>query len=208
VLGGERINSIRTLMQRPFPYQSLTLSTTGAAALWFFRWMFPIQIPWSVATSAQPGVASANWFPAMWLTQMYVGWRGSIRNKFVPFGSNGTGSILMVAASHIPAGQASLNTNAVFTGLNFPAIGDCGWNVNTPYGNNAVEVSTPYYREPRYLLSRLCWDGSGSSLVENVGFTMLVKPSTSEAYLAMRWISVGDDFSVGRFRFVPRVYLT
>jgi hypothetical protein len=174
------------------------------------------------AGAYQTGVYDQVWTPMSWLPFMYLGYRGSIRNKFIFTSSLGnvfpdTGgaspAIIAVRTAHVQSvsGTASTTTD-VQTGLAIQMVGENGWVENDLGLGKAVEVNLPYYGSARYELCRITsnYGGSGSLTTDGMNLTLRLfnqtdASDTQSNSIAMRYISAGDDFSLGRFRFVPRV---
>lgn len=223
IIGGERIMSIRSLLQRPFLFQQLFLNVDAADTALMRRalWRLPIELPWfrTVDNSLVPPGASTNlWTPLSWLPFMYVGWRGSVRSKFMFQTGNLTVGNAHPTPQVVRAWAANVVNAQAFT-VDGPYDGDpnnifwqneCGWFETDPRLGGSVEVSSTFYREYRYALTRVVSDYTdpADAISTNcVDLTMVYYNTAAEGnqWPVQRYISAGQDFSLGRFRFVPRV---
>jgi len=222
IIGGERIQSIRSLLQRPSLFQQLFLNVgdDSSSKQYLCTWRLPMELPWPTSDGSMvpPGATSNKMVPLMWFPFMYVGWRGSIRSKFVAL----TGNLSIATAA--PAPQIMKMTaanvvNATAVQADRLYVGDlseggfmdveCGWAEQDPRIGGGVEVSNTFYREYRYALTRLCSNYTANAAVSTncVDFTVFYQNQAADGnqYPVVRYISAGQDFSLGRFRFVPRV---
>lgn len=227
VVGGEKVQSIRTLLQRPALTWFLAMyNTTGMAILATnFRWSFGVEhIQTSNSSSYYP---PENFFhttsifntPLRWFTRAFLGFRGSRRFKLVPTTSSITGGSPEIAQM-----WASLSY-----GSEFCSAGTAAQPSAFVFGNDGTvhqtdgkilanfEIRVPYFSLRRFNLSRILPNNTinapAVSSMECVTFgisTVSNIPSVPALGDAGPWVNVyesaGEDFSYAMFRFIPLVY--
>jgi len=229
IIHGERIQSIRTLLQRP-AYSESYISPGSSASLGIMsveNTIWPNVIPNSTST-ALPGASRPAITPLEYFSQLFLGWRGTLRHKFVMMVPQ-QGQVNGVTAGVSSPLKIIVNGYAAHV-ANAPALSDCGpWNSvgpqsldqiafvpYDPHVGSALEVNAPFYKPYRYAVSRV-FPIYGDSLsfpafVDSVSVTNRTFEDIGTNFgnnpTWVRFISAGSDFSMGRFRFVPRVNLT
>jgi len=220
IFGGERIQSVRTLLQRPQPWYLLGVITTPTAAnLDFQKWMIPFDIAFGASATPPitmpPGVIRIVRTPLAMLSQMFVGWRGSIRLKASPMLAVNDTKMEMVDLTMMGyTVNTPTATSGVFSASDFDQLEAVGWLQTNFATNGTLEAVVPYTYRRRYNLSRLTGDYSvPASAPTNNGVlvSLRFRPVTGQAIpvgdpLVQVFMSAGEDFSMGRFRFVPRVH--
>jgi hypothetical protein len=228
IMAGERIQSIRTLLQRPFRTQTFALSSSisdASGSPWSLRWVFPNELN-NLWTSRPPllanGIAAQGWTPLTWFPYMYVGWRGSIRHKFVvdypstvsttvPFSGTIVGGnvVLNGYVANMPRSSRAVSSAALQTSI---PSDECGWFEWCPVLGDGVECTSPYYKPFRYSLTRLTpasvVTGPNPTITDCVALGLKAVVPGQETTFGIHYWSAGQDFSLGRFRFVPRVKYT
>jgi len=214
ISGGERIQSVRTILQRPYPHFLLGRVAAFVANLQqSASYFLPLEISWlyGASANAHPGILAEGWTPATWITQMYLGWRGSIRTKVITL-DGGVGQFAMGSTQVYGLSRsvyvAALNTMGATEFLtNGYALG-AGFVEANSATNASAEVVSPYYVPMRYNISRVCCGPSTTSPMQAVGITLNSNtPNTAliNTAVAVVYRSMGPDFSLGRFRFVQRM---
>lgn len=242
---GETITSIRTLLQRPCFVGvidgSAPVVTHGRTvpAIFGYGWVPFIQ----PRTVLGVGGFNNNAFcasntqlpadPVSTLAPMFLGWRGSIRYKFIlyPNGAytdNTTDGVWnftdaeVLHASTVSQIQTFQRDNAVAgTGTYGDTLGSatgtatykfCGLALSGQWtGANCLEVTVPHYYPRKYTLVRVI----PTSGVIDAGAFLSVRGTlkgvltTAASFRVGRVLrSVGDDFSLVHFRFVPTIKRT
>lgn len=242
---GEVVTSIRTLLQRPCfvgtvdaSYPIVTHPRT-VPVIFGYAWV-PIVGPRTVLglgafnnyafTSANTQIPAD---PVSTLAPMYLGWRGSLRYKFVLYpttgyndgSTDGTWTLtdaFVAHASRVDQIQTFQRDNAVAgTGTYGDTLGSasgtatykfCGlansgqWN-----GLNMLEFNLPHYYPRRYTLTRVIPAGTitDAGAFLSIRGTLKGNQTTAGQFHAGRILrSVGDDFSLVQFRFVPTIKRT
>lgn len=227
IVAGERIQSLRTLLQRPYFQSTLVLNipSAGYMAFQLLYWFtyFNVEFPWNPTSfTPSPGTVALSWTPLSWFPMMFLGWRGTVRRKFV---FNAANSNLTLAAAIntstpiIVGGFAAHVPTVVPQHVQFPddptnsmpgSIAGC--QEFDPKLGSVLEVNIPYYKHWRYNLTRLCADYSalpGTTDGICVGLRMYsVDTAGANTSLGYIYQSAGSDFTLGRFRFVPRIHIT
>jgi len=227
VVGGETVQSIRTLLQRPILtwFLSVYNNTGSGVAPTNLRWSFGLEhIQTSNSSSYYP---PENFFhalstyntPLRWFTRAFLGFRGSRRFKLIP----NTTAIAAGNGSEMSQIWASLGFGSEYcsagTGLVTAGIFSNDTSIQFTDGKQLanLEVRAPYFSQRRYNISRLLPNNTintpPNSSMECItfGVTLLgqsptIGASTSDGPFVNVYESAGEDFSYAMFRFVPLVY--
>jgi hypothetical protein len=220
IFGGERIQSVRTLMQRPHPWYLLGyVGTPVVSTLNKQKWIIPFDLAFGSSAcppiTMPPGVTRIVRTPVTFLSQMFVGWRGSIRIKASTFFT--LSDTKMQLADMTIGGTtavAPVTSSGAWTANDFDQRGEEGWGSTNNQTNGSLEVTIPYYYRRRYVLSRVTGDYTTAGPTSNgVAVILKLKAPASVTIavgepLVQVYMSAGEDFSVGRFRFVPRLKIS
>jgi len=222
ITAGERIQSIRTLLQRPHPWYLLGIVTVPTAAnLDFQRWLIPFDLSWgssgTVATPLPQSIIRGVRTPLTYLMPMFVGWRGSLRLKASTLlAVNDTKMELVDLTIGGTNNITPLSSSGVYVAAEFDRRSEEGWQQTNFATNGTIEVAMPYYYRQRYRLSRITGDyttPASAPTSNGVAVTMRFRPVTGAAIpvgdpIVQVFMSAGEDFSLGRFRFVPRLKIS
>lgn len=233
VFTGEVIKSFRPLLKRYNLHSAISAFKVSNAAVRYRSAMFPY-LRGNVAnavhqTSASDPYNYCNTVLLHWVTQMYSGWRGSIRYKFIPRGSaNLTARLMnwMVQRSPnrdgLPQYDLSIGGWAAYTNSSnaaesvvydptstfAPFHGHNGKAITTLNINPALEFEVPFYSDYRFCPGKkedyTGVEPAGDQRIP--GFEVLWYYLGDVNTLADCYVSAGEDFQVYFFTGLPPLY--
>lgn len=222
---GERFASIRALLKR-YCYHQTIQPEGGYSSYYWIESNFPVEPGQSVSprhitgASATPSSTPYNYTGMTYLnyfTPHFIGWRGSLRSKYVPNSTGADGKIAVRRTG--PVDQASCGTTAIAVNSSFARqsnaqylelyrTASAGIDVVTPSTDGSLEVEFPFYSNKRFAPARKMLDGSGVTDANyegndfgHVGFAFHAAESShdnSQSHIN-RFVAAGDDFSLFMF---------
>lgn len=230
VVGGEQVQSIRTMIQTPFISYLPTLTPSSAVNLtgtntFDFKLGFDYMPFYNGCLRPETGFTDPQYLPSYLrhFCRMYLGWRGSRNLKFTPYGAltAGVSTVSDIAGTNTNYMVSIGNSYPASEGANILSMASSVFLDNTCLvANDArngtmVEARLPYWSRFRYNLSRVgvqsLTGATGFTFPTTVDFRVVtgtaVISSAQTAYFGAVWESAADDFSLVQFRFVPTCYL-
>jgi hypothetical protein len=210
VFMGERISSVRSLIKR-YCFHKIILGESNSYSHSDFN--FPthkgqFEVRNSTTDAATIPASETYQFSAMtpltWFKPCYVGWRGGLRSKYIPFNITGTVKDGMLAVKRLaePLLAANVDTtdmvyNSGVTGGHLDLIGGVnGSEVSLFSTEGACEVEFPYITYRRFAHCRKEMDGTGSNdepfTGEHQGHILFMSGGTVSLH---KYVAAGDDFS-------------
>lgn len=219
IFHGEVFRSIRSLLKRYCYHSTLMLGEFDTR--YVIDSVFPIEpgkprYPTNATITPSPQNYEYSTMTYLnWFTPCYVGWRGSLRSKFLPMGRSDMNIIVRRFAEPLAMNERNvyarnLDYNNVGTSANIREMlkvgaGHAAYICNS---DGAAEVDFPFYSPQRFAPARRFLDGTGSGgnewLGENAGF-MMAQVHVNGSGIS-RFVAAGDDFSLFMFVGQPGVY--
>lgn len=236
---GENISSFRTILKR---YQLHTSLYAGAQGSRLFSGRFPAfpywrgNVPNPVNNRAGgAGYNFCNTVMIHWVTQMFSGWRGSIRWRFIPRGAQlDEGLTMQIYAQRAPATEqakynqvdvgipSTTNPNAaahdVVAARGSPTLNNAfappeglrGMTYTDIRNNPALDIEIPYYNRYRFSPGRNA-DYTGIDIAGERPWTECVDYRIYSFHAPTGYCDVycsaGEDFTPFFFTGMPRIYL-
>lgn len=218
---GERIVSIRQLMKRYVHHSVNKLpSMTGFASHTLTFSDFPsykgytTEARFNTATGEKFNYARDSYLA--YFTLAYLGYRGSIRQKYFLEPINGNNYLIGVSRS-------TQNNDANTFGTLATSVSQIGNSINnsefdtrlgavvgTAALNNVVEVETPYYSPYRFMFAK--WTDKFDDVLKDFGLNFTRHTfwyrgfNQSQTTYVTRYVAAGDDFQLIFFKYAPCGY--
>lgn len=217
VFFGESFASVRTLLKR---YCYHTSYLTSQSHAYIIESNFPSEpgqskVPRHVTSAAATPPSTPYTYSAMtylnWFVPCYVGWRGSLRSKYISALRSTYHNVRRFAE---PVHQADCGINSYAISYGNPNIAarahwgllrsTAGNDMTVMATDGATEVEFPFYSHRRFAPARRFLDGSTTGgnewLGENGGHLVAIASDASiPQYHTVRFVAAGDDFSCFMF---------
>lgn len=224
VFFGESIQSFRQLLKRYMLHSVIPLFGVAKSLTNVNDYDFPVYRGFgNDARHVVTGPVNANIVNTTllnYITPAFVAMRGSMRSKYLMYGNGTSPSSLTVSRNNTPVVYSvgtivpTLTNAATFssTFLNPFPPGFQGSDITQSSINPAIEVEMPYYNFKRFTAARNFGRVTTANDILMHTVTVGLGVTTGESPYLMRYVSVGEDFSLTMFQgqppFLPTVTLT